>query len=570
MNTQDNNKIDNKTGLTVFCPACKSPMIKRSGKYGYFYGCSNYPTCKGILNLKQAETQNPNICKPIVEKTVLTETEKETNNKKNWSNFQTQIFDLFSKFTHNILIQAVAGSGKSTTLKEIARIAKELNPTWDIIYLAFNKDIVDEISPNMPLGVSVKTLNSQGLYNCKINNPRLIVEIKKLDNIFKLYSANCLDCEILKPNQSVIIRLVNLIKDSMLDLSLESISYLTERYGLTLNGDTQVIYNAIAFIYNESVSNKNIVDFNDMIYNNLFIPCKRYDLILIDETQDLNILQQAVLKNWVKSSGLMVFVGDRYQSIYGFRAADSMAMDHIKESFNCVELPLSVSYRCTKETEKLIKEKFTDINFSVPESAKTGKVEYLKSESQMIETIQTGDIVLCRNNAPLVKPCYKLIASGIKAVILGREIGDYIVSFINRISRKYNCVTLGDLSESLELYASEESDKLLKINSLQKLEKLIDDIETVKALMDCEDIRTINDIFEKINDIFSDNNGSVTLSTIHKVKGKQYNNVYLLYPELLPSKNAIQDWAIQQENNLLYVALTRNLDSMYFVPKTKK
>ena len=28
------------------CPKCGNPVIKKVGKYGYFYGCSNYPSCK--------------------------------------------------------------------------------------------------------------------------------------------------------------------------------------------------------------------------------------------------------------------------------------------------------------------------------------------------------------------------------------------------------------------------------------------------------------------------------------------------------------------------------------------
>lgn len=32
------------------CPRCGSAMIKRSGKFGKFYGCTKYPLCKGTRN----------------------------------------------------------------------------------------------------------------------------------------------------------------------------------------------------------------------------------------------------------------------------------------------------------------------------------------------------------------------------------------------------------------------------------------------------------------------------------------------------------------------------------------
>lgn len=35
----------------IFCDICGKPMLLRQGKFGKFYGCSDYPTCKGIKNI---------------------------------------------------------------------------------------------------------------------------------------------------------------------------------------------------------------------------------------------------------------------------------------------------------------------------------------------------------------------------------------------------------------------------------------------------------------------------------------------------------------------------------------
>jgi hypothetical protein len=37
------------------CPACGGPVVKRAGKYGEFYGCANYPNCKGIAKAVRIE-----------------------------------------------------------------------------------------------------------------------------------------------------------------------------------------------------------------------------------------------------------------------------------------------------------------------------------------------------------------------------------------------------------------------------------------------------------------------------------------------------------------------------------
>jgi DNA topoisomerase I len=37
----------------VRCPECGKPMLLRTGRFGRFFGCVDYPTCKGIRNLQQ-------------------------------------------------------------------------------------------------------------------------------------------------------------------------------------------------------------------------------------------------------------------------------------------------------------------------------------------------------------------------------------------------------------------------------------------------------------------------------------------------------------------------------------
>ncbi len=35
----------------VICPQCGGPMVKRNGRYGEFYGCSNFPNCRFSMNI---------------------------------------------------------------------------------------------------------------------------------------------------------------------------------------------------------------------------------------------------------------------------------------------------------------------------------------------------------------------------------------------------------------------------------------------------------------------------------------------------------------------------------------
>jgi ssDNA-binding Zn-finger/Zn-ribbon topoisomerase 1 len=36
----------------ITCNKCGSIMVERNGKYGKFYGCKGYPSCKNIINIK--------------------------------------------------------------------------------------------------------------------------------------------------------------------------------------------------------------------------------------------------------------------------------------------------------------------------------------------------------------------------------------------------------------------------------------------------------------------------------------------------------------------------------------
>jgi len=73
---------------------------------------------------------------------------------------------------------------------------------------------------------------------------------------------------------------------------------------------------------------------------------------LLDEAQDTNAVQRALLKSILDSLGRLIAVGDPHQSIYGFRGADHEAMTLLKSGFAMEELALSVSYRCSQAVVK--------------------------------------------------------------------------------------------------------------------------------------------------------------------------------------------------------------------------
>src|ERR1700734_279468 len=78
------------------------------------------------------------------------------------SDRQFAIFDWWDKENGNCIINAVAGSGKTTTLKQLcARFDERLRK--QTCYLAFNKEVKEDVEAKLPFGVKAYTFHSCAL-----------------------------------------------------------------------------------------------------------------------------------------------------------------------------------------------------------------------------------------------------------------------------------------------------------------------------------------------------------------------------------------------------------------------
>src|SRR6266566_1226188 len=98
------------------------------------------------------------------------------------SKYQQAIYDAVEDGSGNIIVQAVAGAGKTTTLVGIAnRLPKEAQS----IFLAFNKSIQLELAERLPQHVVAKTFNAYGFSILKENKIFTKVEVWKYSDIIK-------------------------------------------------------------------------------------------------------------------------------------------------------------------------------------------------------------------------------------------------------------------------------------------------------------------------------------------------------------------------------------------------
>lgn len=110
--------------------------------------------------------------------------------------------------------------------------------------------------------------------------------------------------------------------------------------------------------YQDMLKHMNLLDFDDMVSlcfralkenkNLLEYWQNRFDYVLIDEFQDINLLQYEVIRLLTKKKGNIFVVGDDDQSIYGFRGARPDIMKRFLEDYHAKQLFLNVNYRCSK------------------------------------------------------------------------------------------------------------------------------------------------------------------------------------------------------------------------------
>jgi superfamily I DNA/RNA helicase len=145
---------------------------------------------------------------------------------------------------------------------------------------------------------------------------------------------------------------------------------------------------------------------------------------------------------------------------------------------------------------------------------------------------------------------------GRKAHIIGRDISSDLIDLALRLSKPQDKVY--QFIDALEVWRMESSEKARKRMKTNLLIEIQDKYETLCALS--EGLDTVDQVIKRIEAIFVDEEiPGINFSTIHRAKGLEANNIYILAPDKMPHPMAKQEWEIVQEYNLMYVMITRVL-----------
>lgn len=481
-----------------------------------------------------------------------------------YSKYQLDIFNAYEKTNSNIVISAGPGSGKTSTILELLKRKKVYRKA---IFLAFNKSIADELKRRVPYGVDVMTIHS---YGAKLlfkywNGDVEIKPNKVFTFCFKFLKEWGLQDDKKKYEyMGTISELVDLYRLYLCEDS-KQLKEIADYQGVTcLNGEIEhslELMDDLTRYIKYGDEGKKQIDFTDMIYLPVIfddIEFKKYDEVFVDEVQDVGIVHKIMIENIVKKSGRFILVGDEKQSIYQFLSANPEVFKSFKQKENTLSLPLSISYRCPK---KVVEKANTVYNVIEPfDKNPDGEVR----EGSIYE-VESGDFVLCRNNQPLIEAYLFFLAEGKKAYIRGKDLGESLLKLVSKIENKSYSEGKYFLRELLkEIIEDLNKSGVQKPFNHPRYLNLKEKIDIIFILLDkYMDFKKLKDALEKM---FLDNIGEgIVLSTIHRAKGLESDNVFILQVDLIPSQYAEKDWQLEQEQNLLYVAFTRSKRKLIFI-----
>lgn len=508
------------------------------------------------------------------------------------SKYQAAIFDWIQNGTGNAVVDAKAGSGKTTT---IVQALQHIPSTKKTIFLAFNKEIANTLKNRVPSHIEARTLNSLG-YSVWLKHlgRRAEVDGNKLMGMAREISRNASHSRYgLSDSASTTIskalsQVVNLARKAkvvglvpasvkgakgLVEDTIENWTEMAEHFSIELNDVSGIssaqIIDAARFLLAKSVAIKHIVDFDDQFYMPLVyeMAWPKYDWVFVDESQDVSDIQRAIIKRLLNKTTRLVVVGDPNQSIYGFRGANPNSMAMLREEFNAVTLPLSISYRCAKSIIAVAQGIVPSIEAA--EDAPDGLVETLEDLDKA--SFNPGDMIICRNIAPIIKMAYSLIERRQACLVRGRDIGQGLAALIKKLRVPTSLLELG---KKLDIWRKAEVAKRIERDVDANVQDIADKADSLEILMEFAAEQTVPGVLKEIDHLFGldgrEPANAVILSSIHRAKGLEADTVYILNPELMPSRYAKKDWEKQQEANITYVAVTRARTNLFYISFKKE
>ena len=545
------------------------------------------------------------------------------------STYQQDILDFFlNNPQSNMLVNALAGSGKSTT----ACMLSEHSKTSDL-YIAFNASVVEEFKKKIKNPkTKVMTMHSLAysimLYNVEQESkdsgekPKGFgsQRSKRTINLDNFKPHKILDEEITKRYGRYIefakrvflkdnyVNLYNLCRLTLTDMSSnKDVSRLIDDHVLFLYygdegysaPDISEITSTLKILDTKSrqqFETQGVIDFTDMLwitfnklkYDNWEVPYwALYTNIYCDEVQDFSNIQLNFLKFIKRTKGRYVFIGDFHQAIYNFAGANAQAFNQIPKMFAPVEtFDLPICYRCAKSHLSRVNREY-GIPILPCDDAPLGFVKTI-DKNKISEYAKAGDMVISRKNKWIAEVVLDLARNGTPIFIEDKE----MVVAIKRQILSSKCTSVGTLEKFLQKVISNYNKKLFEIVSknvreggheeehLEAVTETNSKIDNTSFLLEIlegylehhassDSVSKFSNFIDKLLNTTPSPN-CVRLCSIHKAKGLEATNVFVLNEAKINYDFRNSKEQNIQEKNLSYIATTRAKEGLYLVKEPSK
>lgn len=487
----------------------------------------------------------------------------------------------------SVMAVAYAGCAKSSTSALAAQRIKV-----PALSLAFNKKIAEDTAKRFPGNFSVKTLNGLGYGAWMRAHPGVTFAAPDGRKLGKLVSKLARDWKIeLDSDQWEACR--KLVEGAMLNGIVpgdggmplfadteESWHCIADELLMT-EGDFGLMYHLAHEVLKESIElgRSGVMSFDDQVYLPTVLGGKfpKFPVIFGDEAQDWNRLNHRMVELCMRDDARLVIVGDPLQSIYQFRGAHNDSMGQIKALHGrWTDLPLATTFRCPKSIVE--RQQGHAPGFRAFHTNAEGRFHSMRPVTDgeelewegwgvadlmgLLPTPNSTIAVLCRNNGPLLSLAFKLLRGGTGVVMLGRDIGKGLIALSRKLCPEDGTpavIVAGVITDWLE----SESSLAVANGHDEKVAGLTDRAECLRAVLGSAGVSDAGGLRLALDKLFARDNGRITLGSIHRSKGLEWDVVVMLDPWRIPSK-----WAkeaslrgdkrqLQQEYNLRYVGETR-------------
>lgn len=464
---------------------------------------------------------------------------------------------------NDLKVEAVAGSGKTTTLLEYA---KKREGEGFMLYLAFNRAIKEEILRKLRLNnqndiptLWVETAHSlayRSLFKKKKSPSVLDLSLSAIKNYFHLSDKDATNSYLLAHHTKHFF-------DAFCQSTATHISNfdytekLTPRKGLSFaQKNYDQLEKHVKWLFDKMSDTKIPIthDFYLKKYQ-LSNPKLSFDWILFDEGQDAS---PVMLDIFINQKATRLIVGDEHQQIYGWRSAINSLLQtdfptlNLQKSFRC---PVGVT-DFAKEVvgwKKHIFPTFETTNFEmIPRSV---------SHSQN----ETTHAVIARTHLGLIQTAIEWLfeSKKVSSVAFEGNFDHYLkLDDGSSISQLLNLKNKASRNKAF-FYDWKQIEETAAASHDRSLKRLV---ELVKKYGN-----QLPSLLERLqNRITAPHKADITFTTAHKGKGLEWDIVYLQNDFVKESQilKAIQTktgkpisearkQAINEEINILYVALTR-------------